>query len=83
MKADKPAGLQLLPFSEVLHVVDDSRMLREPEIQLADSHFGKVSHAGVSVLVNSWLAEPSPSLTALLPVEQLGPPGYLHRLAQR
>ena len=82
-KADKPAGLQLPPFYEALRVVDGSRMLQDPVIQLAGSHFGKVSHVGVSVLVSSWLAESSPSLATLPPAEQLDPSGYLRRLVQR
>ena len=82
-KADKPAGLLLPPFSEALHVVDGSRMLLDPGIQLAGSHFGKVSHAGVSVLVSISLAESSPFLAALPPADQLDPPRYLHKLAQR
>ena len=82
-KADKPAGLLLPPFSEALRVVDGSRMLQDPVIRLAGLYFGKVSRAGVSVLMSSWLAEPSPSLATLPPAEQLDPSGYLHRLVQR
>ena len=79
VKADKPAGLQLPPFSGALHVVDGSWMLQDPVIQLAGSHFGKVSHVGVSVLVSSWLAKSWPSLATLPPAEQLDPSRYLHR----
>ena len=54
---DKPAGRLLPPLSEVFHVVDGSRMLQDPAIRLAGSHFGKVFHVGVSFLVSNWLAE--------------------------
>ena len=39
---DKTAGRLLPPLSEVLHVVDGSRMLRDLATQLADLHFDKV-----------------------------------------